>query len=37
MRYEAIREQIRSEIEANRYAPGERLPSDAELAVRFSV
>jgi GntR family transcriptional regulator of arabinose operon len=36
-RYQTIREQIRKEIEARRYAHGERLPSDSELAQRFSV
>jgi DNA-binding LacI/PurR family transcriptional regulator len=36
-RYQAIREQIRRDIEAKRYAYGERLPSDSELAERFSV
>jgi DNA-binding LacI/PurR family transcriptional regulator len=37
LRYQDIREQIRREIEERRYAPGERLPSDTELAGRFSV
>jgi GntR family transcriptional regulator, arabinose operon transcriptional repressor len=37
LRYQDIREQIRREIEERRYAPGERLPSDTELAARFSV
>jgi GntR family transcriptional regulator of arabinose operon len=37
LRYELIRESIRQEIESRRYAPGERLPSDAELATRFDV
>ena len=36
-RYERICDQIAREIAARRYAPGERLPSDAELAARFSV
>jgi DNA-binding LacI/PurR family transcriptional regulator len=36
-RYHAIREQIRRDIETKRYSPGERLPSDSELAARFSV
>lgn len=37
LRYQDIREQIRRDIEERRFAPGERLPSDGELAVRFSV
>jgi DNA-binding LacI/PurR family transcriptional regulator len=36
-RYQNIREQIRRDIETKRYAYGERLPSDSELAQRFSV
>jgi GntR family transcriptional regulator, arabinose operon transcriptional repressor len=32
-----VREQIRREIEERRYVAGERLPSDSELAGRFSV
>jgi GntR family transcriptional regulator, arabinose operon transcriptional repressor len=35
--YQEIRDSIRDEIEARRYGQGERLPSDAELAVRFDV
>jgi DNA-binding LacI/PurR family transcriptional regulator len=35
LRYHVIRETIRNEIQARRYGPGERLPSDAELALRF--
>jgi GntR family transcriptional regulator of arabinose operon len=37
LRYHAIRDQVRRDIEQRRYSPGERLPSDAELAGRFSV
>lgn len=36
-RYRDIQEQLRREIEGKRYSPGERLPSDHELAARFSV
>jgi GntR family transcriptional regulator of arabinose operon len=37
LRYHTIREAIRRDIEVRRYQPGERLPSDAELAVRFDA
>jgi GntR family transcriptional regulator, arabinose operon transcriptional repressor len=37
LRYQEVRDQIRREIESRRYQPGERLPSDGELATRFSV
>ena len=37
MRYDVVRDHIRGDIVANRYSPGERLPSDSELAARFSV
>jgi DNA-binding LacI/PurR family transcriptional regulator len=37
LRYHLIRESIREDIEAGRYVPGERLPSDAELAARFDA
>ena len=37
LRYRDIREELRREIESKRYSPGERLPSDNELAARFSV
>jgi GntR family transcriptional regulator, arabinose operon transcriptional repressor len=37
LRYHTIRETIRREIEGRRFAPGERLPSDNELAVRFDA
>ena len=37
LRYHTIREAIRRDIELSRYGPGERLPSDAELAVRFDA
>lgn len=36
-RYQTIREQLRRDIEAKHYPPGERLPSDSELAAHFSV
>jgi GntR family transcriptional regulator, arabinose operon transcriptional repressor len=37
LRYHTIREAIRRDIETRRFHPGERLPSDAELAVRFDA
>jgi GntR family transcriptional regulator of arabinose operon len=37
LRYHSIREAIRRDIEARRFSPGERLPSDAELAQRFDA
>jgi|SRR5689334_9361206 len=37
LRYHAIREAIRSDIEVRRFGPGERLPSDGELAERFNA
>jgi GntR family transcriptional regulator, arabinose operon transcriptional repressor len=37
LRYHTIREAIRRDVEAGRYRPGERLPSDAELAGRFDA
>lgn len=37
LRYHFIRDAIREEIEGHRFASGERLPSDAELATRFDV
>jgi GntR family transcriptional regulator, arabinose operon transcriptional repressor len=36
-RYRMIRDEIRSEIVSNTYGPGDRLPSDMELANRFEV
>jgi len=36
-KYGTIREQIRAEIQSRGYAPGHRLPSDAELADRFAT
>src|SRR3954452_10227635 len=37
LRYHAIREAIRTDIGLRRFAPGERLPSDGELAQRFDA
>jgi GntR family transcriptional regulator, arabinose operon transcriptional repressor len=37
LRYQAIREAIRKEIESGVYGAGVRLPSDAELGSRFDV
>jgi GntR family transcriptional regulator, arabinose operon transcriptional repressor len=37
LRYHTIREAIRRDLETRRFSPGERLPSDAELAVRFDA
>ncbi len=37
LRYHLIRDVIRREVETHRFSPGERLPSDAELAARFEV
>lgn len=36
-RYQAIRDQLQQEIEAKTFAPGQRLPPDAELATRFET
>src|SRR5438270_3783140 len=37
LRYQAIRESIRKEIEQGKYGAGVRLPSDGELGTRFDV
>jgi DNA-binding LacI/PurR family transcriptional regulator len=37
LRYHSIREAIRRDIESRRFAPGERLPSDGDLATRFDA
>jgi GntR family transcriptional regulator, arabinose operon transcriptional repressor len=36
-RYLSISEEIQGDIDAGRYQPGERLPSDSELGARFGV
>ena len=37
LRYQAIRESIRKDIEQGKYGAGVRLPSDGELGTRFEV
>jgi GntR family transcriptional regulator of arabinose operon len=37
LRYHSIRDAIRRDIEGRRFAPGDRLPSDGDLATRFDA
>jgi DNA-binding LacI/PurR family transcriptional regulator len=37
LRYQFIRDAIREELESRQFNPGDRLPSDADLAKRFDV
>src|SRR5512133_628994 len=36
-KYQQIREELRREIEEGVYGPGRKLPTDAELSVRFET